>query len=224
MQAKEKFDFSIGEVIYLNDKSKTDVDNDKIYFKVIILLLCAKLEKYVKDSANEYLNRLISKALPKEQLPEKLVIEIIKNELLKIKDKTVENYMHDDTCKNRAKVFSLIWDSKYILKNLSKNEFELSITNNGTNAFESVYKKIGFSDIIKNLPDYEQQTDMEDITTSVSFSINDTINKIVAMRHQIIHEDATPNITIHDIELYVAICKDFVSKIDEKLTAQIASL
>ena len=83
MQAKENFDNSISEVTYLNVKSKTDISHYKVYFKVIILLLCAKLEKYVKDSTNEYLDALLSKGLSKEQLPEKLVVELIKNELLK---------------------------------------------------------------------------------------------------------------------------------------------
>lgn len=224
MQAKENFDASISEVIYLNDKSKTDVLHDKIYFKVIILLLCAKLEKYVKDSTNEYLDSLLSKDLTKEKLPEKFVVELIKNELLKVKDKTVEKYVYDEKCKDRAKVFSLIWDTKYILKHVPKNELVVSISNNGTTAFEDAYKKVGFPDIIKHLPDYEQQTDVAGITTSLSFSIYDTINKIIAMRHQIIHDDATPGVTINEINLYVAICKDFVNKIDERLTEQIALL
>lgn len=225
MQAKENFDASISEVTYLNDKSKTDVSHDKIYFKVIILLLCAKLEKYVKDSTNEYLDSLLAKDLTKEQLPEKFVVELIKNELLKVKDKTVEKYVHDERCKDRAKVFSLIWDTKYTLKHIPKNELVVSISNNGTTAFEDAYKKVGFPDIIKNLPDYEQQPDdIAGITTSLSFSIYDTINKIIAMRHQIIHDDATPSVTINDINLYVAICKDFVSKIDAKLTEQLSLL
>lgn len=224
MQAKENFDNSISEVTYLNVKSKTDISHDKVYFKVIILLLCAKLEKYVKDSTNEYLDSLLSKGLSKEQLPEKLVVELIKNELLKVKDKTVEKYVNDDKCKDRAKVFSLIWDTKYILKNIYKNELVVSISNNGTTAFEDAYKKVGFPDIIKNLPDYEQHTTMAGITTSLSFSIYDTINKIISMRHQIIHDDATPSVTINDIDLYVAICKDFVSKMDAKLTEQLSLL
>ena len=224
MQAKENFDNSISEVTYLNVKSKTDISHYKVYFKVIILLLCAKLEKYVKDSTNEYLDALLSKGLSKEQLPEKLVVELIKNELLKVKDKTVEKYVNDDKCKDRAKVFSLIWDAKYILKNIYKNELVVSISNNGTTAFEDAYKKVGFPDIIKNLPDYEQHTTMAGITTSLSFSIYDTINKIISMRHQIIHDDATPSVTINDINLYAAICKDFVSKMDAKLTEQLSLL
>lgn len=224
MQAKEIFDNSISEVTYLNMKSKTDISHDKVYFKVIILLLCAKLEKYVKDSTNEYLDSLLSKGLSKEQLPEKLVVELIKNELLKVKDKTVEKYVNDEKCKDRAKVFSLIWDAKYILKNTHKNELVVSISNNGTTAFEDAYKKVGFPDIIKNLPDYEQQTTMAGITTSLSFSIYDTINKIISMRHKIIHDDATPSVTINDIDLYVSICKDFVSKMDAKLTEQLSLL
>ena len=223
MQAKKNFDDSISEVAYLNNKSKTDTNGDKIYFKVIILLLCAKLEKFVKDSINEYIDSLLSKSLTKEQLPETFVLEIIKNELLKVEDMKIEKYITDERCKDRAKVFSLIWDTKYILKHITKSEFVVSISNNGTNAFENAYKKIGFPNIIKSLPDYEQQTDMVDVTTSVSHSICNTINKIIAMRNKIIHDDATPSVTINDVDLFVAICTDFVTKIDAILTESLAS-
>ena len=37
MQAKIDFDTNINEVVYLNNISRQDSKNDKIYFKVIIL-------------------------------------------------------------------------------------------------------------------------------------------------------------------------------------------
>lgn len=225
MQAKLDFDESINEVTYLNTVSESDTKNDKIYFKVIILLLCAKLEKYVKDSTNEYIDLLLKKKLTKDKLPEKFIIEIIKNELVKINEDSVEHYIHNELSKKRAKIFSIIWDEKSSIDSLQKGDFVISISNNGTTAFEDSYKKIGFPDIIRNLLDYQQEDDFSaTVNTSTNYSIPNTINKVIKIRHEIIHDDATPYITKNDVDLYVEIFKEFVKQIDAKLEKALQDL
>ena len=59
-ESKDKFAKSIKEVEYLNSICKKETKYDYIFFKAIILLLSAKLEKFVKDSTKEYINELIS--------------------------------------------------------------------------------------------------------------------------------------------------------------------
>ena len=49
MNSKEKFYTSIQEITFLNQKIGNNSE-DKALFKSIVLLLSAKLEKYVKDS------------------------------------------------------------------------------------------------------------------------------------------------------------------------------
>ena len=221
MQSKKDFDESINEVVYLNNIAQKDADNDKIFFKVIILLLCAKLEKFVKDSTNEYISLLLSMNLTKEALPPLFVNEVIKNEIQIISEKTVERYIVNERDKERSKVFSLIWDPKFILKNLEKEDFVVSISNNGTTVFKDTYKKIGFPDIISNLSDYKQETDIGGLSTFTAYSVTENINKVIKLRHEIIHDDATPSITKNDIDLYVAIFKNFVEQIDYVLTQKI---
>lgn len=221
MQSKKDFDESINEVVYLNNIAQKDSDNDKIFFKVIILLLCAKLEKFVKDSTNEYISLLLSMNLTKEALPPLFVNEVIKNEIQIISEKTVERYIVNERDKERSKVFSLIWDPKFILKNLEKEDFVVSISNNGTTVFKDTYKKIGFPDIISNLSDYKQETYIGELSTFTAYSVAENINKVIKLRHEIIHDDATPSITKNDIDLYVAIFKNFVEQIDYVLTQKI---
>ena len=221
MQSKIDFNKSIGEVVYLNLAAQKDSKNDKIYFKVIILLLCAKLEKFVKDSTNEYISSLLSLNLTKEQLPPTFVKEVIKNEVQTINEKTVERYIENERYQERSKVFSLIWDSKYHLKNLEKDDFVISISNNGTTEFKDTYKKIGFPDIINNLSDYQQETNISGLVTTIAYSVAEKINKVINLRHEIIHNDATPNITKTDIDLYVEVFKNFVEQIDEVLTQKL---
>lgn len=220
MQSKINFDESIQEVTYLNKVALGDANHDKIYFKVIILLLCAKLERYVKDSTKEYIDALLELNLTRDTLPEKLVLQILKNELQKIDDVTLEKYFSNEKYRARSRVLSLIWDPKFALKNIAKEEFAISISNNGTTAFEDIYSKIGFPNIIKEIKDYVQNNDV----TTISISVKDQINKIIRIRHEIIHDDATPTLTKNDIDLFIEISKCFVEQIDDVLSSNLTEI
>lgn len=217
MQAKIAFDDSIQEVTYLNDIAISDTAHDKIYFKSIILLLSAKLEKFIKDSTKEYIDELLKLNLTKDTLPEKFVFQILKNELNRINNTQLEKYISNERNQSRAKVLSLIWDSKFILKDLEKDEFAISLSNNGTTAFEDIYSKIGFPNIINDIKDYVQNEEFSTITISVK----DQINKIVRIRNEIIHDDATPTLPKKDIDLFIEISKFFVDQIDTVLSSNL---
>lgn len=219
MNSKEEFYSSIQEITFLNQQIHNDA-NDIALFKSIVLLLCAKLEKYVKDSAQEYVQEILKLNLKKNDIPQELLVEIIINEVKKIGDGTINRYLADATYQERAKVLSLIWDDKKVLKSLKVDEFSVSISNNGTNEFERVYKKIGFPNIINGLNDYV----FNDMYSSTSYSIKNIINTIIWMRNNIIHDDARPPITTSDINLYIEIVKNFVDQIDAKLETEIRSL
>ena len=227
MQAKKDFDASIDEVEFLNRTAQEvgPEGDTKIYYKVIILLLCAKIETFVKDSTKEYIDFLLDLNLSKKDIPEKFLIEIIRNEIQKISDVGLEKYIRNQRFVERSKVFSLIWDSKYSLTKLEKEDFTVSISNNGTTAFEDSYKKIGFPNIIKEMEDFKTEEGIFGmVSTLTSYSIPNTINKIVRMRNEIIHEDATPSITENDVDLFINISKDFISKVDHVLAASMDNI
>lgn len=103
MQAKNLFDEKISKIELLNNASR-DASEERTYFKVIVLLLCAKLEKYVKDSANEYVQEIVNLKAKKKIIPEKLVLEILKNEILRINDIKIENYYGKEKYKKKQKI------------------------------------------------------------------------------------------------------------------------
>ena len=213
-ESKDKFAKSIKEVEYLNSICKKETKYDYIFFKAIILLLSAKLEKFVKDSTKEYINELISYNVTNKNIPIKLIKEIINNELKKIENITLDNYIAPNKQhKKRAKVFSLIWDDTYHLSELNVDEFLISISKNGSNGIKEVYSKIGLSNIIFSIPDYCQF----DGFTQINYSVVNRIDYIIYLRNNIIHEDVNPIITYQDNELNIRIIKHFVSKVNQKL-------
>ena len=220
MKAKDDFDSSVCEVSFLNNKVDGDIKNDNVLFKSIILLLCAKLEKYVKDSCKEYIDLLIELKPTNDLIPSNFIKEIIQNEIDFINRVKLENYITKQEYRNRSKIFEIIWDNKKTIDNLNHDEFAVSISNNGTTEFNQVYKKIGFPNLIDNLKDFVHH----DLYSSTNYSVKDTINKVIHIRHQIIHEDATPSLTSSDINLFIEIFKNFVIQIDKILENSINSI
>lgn len=107
-----------------------------------------------------------------------------------------------------------------MLKNIAKEEFAISISNNGTTVFEDIYSKIGFPNVIKEIKDYVQNDDV----TTISISVKDQINRIIRIRHEIIHDDATPNLSPKDIELFIEVSKCFVEQIDDVLSYNLTEI
>lgn len=227
MNSKVDFDNSIIEVDILNEQAKRETssrtNNEKIYYKAIILLLCAKLEKYVKDSAKEYYTILLSYNMSADKWPEKFILEILENEVNTIKNKGVENYKKDKN-DNFKKNLALFWNKKHVINELRDN-FSISISNNGTTEFNSVYKKIGFPEIINQLDEFEEFSNDEfGVQTKITIPITDTINKVIYMRHNIIHDDATPQITEKDVEKYIKVFKSFVKQIDSRMEKELEEI
>ena len=149
-----------------------------------------------------------------KNIPIKLIKEIINNELTKIEDISLNEYINPEkTNRMRAKIFSLIWDETYQLTEINSDELTISVSRNGSNGIKEVYSKIGLPNIISEIPDYCQLNEL----TQINIPIVNKIDSIIHIRNNIIHEDATPMITYQDIELDIKIIKYFVSKINRKL-------
>lgn len=74
--------------------------------------------------------------------------------------------------------------------------------------------------MIKEIKDYVQNDDV----TTISISVKDQINRIIRIRHEIIHDDATPNLSPKDIELFIEVSKCFVEQIDDVLSYNLTEI
>ncbi len=221
MKAKDDFNQSILEVNMLNNVAKEETNNrtnkERTYYKAIVLLLCAKLEKYVKDSSREYCTELLNRNLKAENWPESFVIEILKNEIDIINKSGIQNYKNNSNNLKKSKVLELFWNDKFIIQEL-RDDFAISISNNGTTAISDIYKKIGFPNIVEHSETYEIETfDEFGVKFKRSIPILDTINRVIHMRHNIIHDDATPQLTESEIDDFILVFKAYVDIIDKKM-------
>ncbi|MFI3166275.1 MAG: MAE_28990/MAE_18760 family HEPN-like nuclease [Bacillota bacterium] len=223
MEARDKFNESIDEVKILVKKAEQDEINSNVYFKSCVLLMCAKLEKYVKDSTKEYFEDILNLGLSAKFIPHEIKVAVIENEINFITNKTVSKYISEPNFIKRSEQFALIWNKKYSLKDVNYDEYTVSIANNGETAFKKCYYKVGLHDIMDGLNDYEKKQDplLGGIETKESYGITTVINKIIYIRHNIIHDDAQVQITSSDLTIYIDVVSSFVTQIDERLESKV---
>ena len=140
MDSKNNFDTSIIEVETLNRSVDDKNSNCSTYYKAIILFLCTKLEKYVADSAREYIVSLKNKAVPSKQLTNDIKQIIIQNELDKIQSVGLSNYCSKPSLKCRASIFSILFDDTYVIQDLDEDEFYIELSKHGTTVIDDLYK------------------------------------------------------------------------------------
>lgn len=221
MKAKYDFKSSITEIQNLTSKIDGS-KNDNTLFKSIVLLLCAKLEKYVKDSVFEYVKNLSDLKLKAKYFPQAFLDCVIQNEIDFAYDKKAARYIEKHS--KRAKTFCAVFDKETILDNINAEELVISISNNNSIRIQNIYSKIGFEDLTGTIKDYKQENSYGGAETITSFPILDTINKVISIRHEIIHEDATPPLTTSVVQLYTEIFIEFVNQIDNLLAASINTI
>jgi len=224
MISKTVFEKSIQEIELINNNVSDDNKNCLTYYKVIILFLCTKLEKYVVDSAKEYIIGIKNKGIKSKLLPNGLKELILQNELDKIQKVGIHKYSIGNEYKNGAVNFSLIWDDSFVISYLDEDDFYIELSKHGTNTINDMYKKIGFDALVEKVPNYEIIDIVAGVSTIVSNSVENILNKIVGMRNNIIHQDATPSITKQDIELFIQVSKHFVVWIDKYLDKELAKI
>ena len=228
MQATNDFNKSIKELNYLTDLSKNiDLENvndsNTVVKKAIVLLLCAKLERFVKDITNEYIHKILDKKLKSNNVPLGLKKEIYKMEINLI-NTDFDNYFRTNKNKKYLRNFSLFWDDNYIINEL-RDDFSISISNNGTTEFRKIFKRIGFKDMLDDIPDFTtSEEDVCGVSTIQSFPIINRIDSMISKRHKIIHDDENPNLTNSEIDIYINVVKMFTENVDKKFEESLEKL
>lgn len=227
MKSKDDFLNSLNEVVELNDmaeldeiKSFNNVYNNSTIYKSIILLLVAKMEKYVKDSAADYFDEIIKKNVKAQELPQKFKNELVMRLASQIENNHINNCNKEEYKKN-IKNISIAWDDNVTISNIDVDN-KLPMSSHGTTEIENIYKKLGFDNILSTIPDIEILSPLG--VTKTLVSVKDKINSLIGLRHNIIHSDATPSITKEDVNLFINVITNFVNFIDLKLDESLKNI
>jgi hypothetical protein len=228
MRAKDEFFSRLHDINVLNEAAAKDSANSLVYFKSILLLLAAKLEKYVEDSAKEYVDEVLNLSLPAKMLDEPFVESFIALVSPRLTDIKLAKTKSNSRFRDQLKILSSLWDENFVFKkaNIVDLDFTSKISRSGSDAIQTCYAKIGLPKITENLTDYRDLSEkISSVDTAVCYDIIDQLNSAIRLRHEIIHNDAEiSSITGNDVDRYIAIYRDFVSQIDERLQKNLDNL
>jgi hypothetical protein len=198
MDCIDDFRITIKEINILIGYAKRNsikIEKYRLFNKSAIILLCSKFEFFLENFMEEFLDDVISKndnhSLPesiKEHLTD-VVLENI-NSQTNIKKKTpflsqlISLYSSEKT---NAKKLGIVPNAKF------------KMGKHGEKEVKSLFIRFGFSDFIN-------QSDLIPFFTS--------FNSLLAIRNNIVHEDATPSLTHNDVCKFLDDITFFVNLVD----------
>ncbi|MDD5581494.1 MAG: HEPN domain-containing protein [Methylobacter sp.] len=227
-QATIDFHSSLEEVDTLLALAEADDSETryKVLLKSALILLAGKFEAFAEDIAEEYLFSLNElKPLAKEvPLPIKIHHTL---KAIKLADK----FRHKDRIQDGEKIFTeiaMLWSSDLHAPKLNV-DCCFSYGSHGEDELRKLFWNVGIENVFEYVVLEKNQDSLLDTVENdldkVKIDFKGTFNSITNIRNNIIHQDATPNLTIPQIKDYRYLMQNFSTVLEAKLqnTIQVIS-
>ncbi len=220
----EKFYEALQEVEVLIATAKA-YETDKVkyltYNKASLLLLAAKFENFVEQIVAEYIDVINSMKLNCEQIPECLRINHSLFKLEKSKSIFEQQHRQEDIIRVLSELGEL-WSEQNIFEKISVN-CKFNYGRHGDKELIKLFANIGIKDIFAKVKIYnDQESLMSDDKIEVDF--RGLFNSMSGMRNNIIHQDATPDLTHNEIEKYACNFKEFAKEVSVRLAEVLSEI
>jgi hypothetical protein len=190
--------------------------------KACLLFLVAKLEVFLEEVVSEYAFRIEQLKLPSERFPDIIKLHcskyLIDEQFLTALDKSRTSSIE------RLKEISLLWHSGHQINSVKiDNSFDYG--KHGQNAILKLFSRIGIENIFEICPIYETEESLTDEPeTTQMIDIVADINSMTGIRNNILHSDATPNLTHFQILEYRKHLVLFADKLVQVLEDSLGAL
>jgi hypothetical protein len=190
--------------------------------KACLLFLVAKLEVFLEEVVREYTFRIEQLKLPSERFPDIIKLHcskyLIDEQFLTALDKSRTSSIE------RLKEISLLWHSGHQINSVKiDNSFDYG--KHGQNAILKLFSRIGIENIFEICPIYETEESLTDEPeTTQMIDIVADINSMTGIRNNILHSDATPNLTHFQILEYRKHLVLFADKLVQVLEDSLGAL
>ena len=189
--------------------------------KACLLFLVAKFEVFLEEAVAEYTFRLEQLRLPASNLPEVIKLHCARHLIDEHFLAALESLK--PSAVDRLKQLASLWDSDHQLDSIAiDNTFDYG--KHGQGAIVKLFSRIGFEDIFEACPICETEESLTgDSEAPRPVDIVADINSVTGIRNNILHNDATPNLTHSQISEYkqhlVLFAEKLVGVLDESLVA-----
>lgn len=207
------FSSALEEVETLIIAAESEVDNKLRYLtynKASLLLLLGKFENFLEQSIEEYVERINSLSLYVGCIPDDLKINHSIYLFEKNKETLGQKHKQDEQTELFVELGTL-WRGNEIFRKLSVNS-KFNYGKHGGKEMVRLFNNIAIPDIFEVIKVYEKKESMlSDELAEVN--LKDEINTMTNLRNNIIHQDATPNLTHVNLVRYRDFLKDFAHEL-----------
>lgn len=178
------------------------------YLKVALLLLLTKFETFAEDTAQEYVDSINYMKLPSDYIPISVKVSHTTH-TIKTKLKIIENITRSDDISDIFMELAQLWiqrNDDVVFNNVSF-DLKFNYGKHGENDLRNLFKKIGHKDIFTEIKVFKRGEGMIEGPNELDFK--GMFNSNVRIRNNIIHEDATPNLTYLTIKEYTDYYRQF---------------
>jgi hypothetical protein len=219
----KQFAKDIAEVeVLINDAKVNEGDNIKYltYNKSAILLLSAKFETLVENMIEEYVDNINTLGICADKLPVYLKINHSTHALSLAKETLGHEHKRAEQILLLSELGEL-WGSETVYDKLQlSNKFNYG--KHGESELIKLFKNIGIDNIFNDVIIYNEEEEYLDGRNQID--IKGKFNQLTNLRHNIIHQDASPSLTHVQIEQLKQIIYKFAYKIYDKMLESLAEI
>lgn len=202
MECIDRIRININEVNVLIEYAKTNIKNVSTYQlfnKIAVVLLSTKLEVFIEDFIEEHIQRQLKNHTTKT-FPQDLKEKYFDRGILLISEKKKRSEK-EKLFASLLTLYSGDENSIDSIMNITPSN-KFSYGKHGQKEIESLFCNHGLENLIrqKETQEYLNQ-----------------INSLIAIRNNVIHQDATPSLTHNTIETHVRNILDFTSFIEKDI-------
>jgi hypothetical protein len=208
--------------ILLSSAETCLTDNVKYaaYNKSALLLLSGKFENFIESIAEQYVFIVNQLRLPSNLIPE---IMRLHHSLAVISKIDVRNSGKLDEIIRIFSELSPIWATNIEFSDL-RIECKFAYGKHGENELKKIFIPLGIEDVFVQVEVFIPDENIIDTVTLKKVDFKGIFNSVMGMRNNILHQNASPNLTHESVREYRIVFESFSQKLAQVLDTNINAL
>ncbi len=193
-----------------------------VYNKSALLLLSGKFENYIESVAEQYVFIVNQLNLPANRIPDILRLHHALGILSKV-DLHRNNGRADEIKKIFSEVSS-IWITELTFNSL-KIDCKFTYGKHGENELKKLFVPLGIEDVFVRVKVFVPEENLSDgLLTTREVDFKGVFNSVMGTRNNILHQNASPNLTHTAIKGYQSAFEVFSRALAQELDSYISAL
>lgn len=200
--------------VYATGMPAADEDKVAVMNKSAVLLLTGKFEAFLESAAEDFLFAINSLDAHSRILPERLLIEHSVRAI-----ESVERKLNNGDLSGIRTVFESLGRQWMQIDTCS--DLEIPVTFNygrhGETQIVQLFKRLGIDDVFDDVKVTDDSENAYEGAGAAIVDVKGIVNSLTGLRNNILHQDATPNLTVASLRKQSAILQRFATALIDAL-------